>query len=139
LETDWRSLHEDDRASLTPEEQIAYDVFEWQTRIGLVGNTPAINAETVVRPLDHFTGLHVQYADFSSGKSIAPFKTVADYDNGLKRIDGFVLFLERAIERMREGMKTGVVQPKLVVRNVIGQLDELIKQGVDNSPFYQPI
>jgi uncharacterized protein (DUF885 family) len=40
---------------------------------------------------------------------------------------------------MREGMKTGVTQPKLVVRNMIGQLDDLLKQGVDKSPFYQPI
>src|SRR6185295_8376377 len=132
-------VHEIDRASLSPEEQIAYDVFVYQTRLALEGNTAAMNALTVVRPLDHMNGLHVQYADFSSGSSIAPFKTVADYDNGLTRIDGFVTFLDRCIERMREGMRTHVVHPKLVVRNMIGQLDDLIKQGVDKSPFYQPI
>ncbi len=139
FETDWRRIHEIDRVSLTPEEQIAYDVFVWQTKLSLEGNTAAMNALTVVRPLDHMNGLHVQYADISSGSSIAPFKTVADYDNGLKRIDGFITFLDRCIERMREGMKTGVTQPKLVVRNMIVQLDDLLKQGVDNSPFYQPI
>ena len=36
-------------------------------------------------------------------------------------------------------MKTGVTQPKLVVNNVIAQLDAMIAMGVDKSPFYQPI
>ena len=56
-ETDWRRLHEIDRASLSPEEQIAYDVFEWQTKLSLEGNTPSIVAATIVRPIDHFTGV----------------------------------------------------------------------------------
>ena len=37
-------------------------------------------------------GLHVQYADISSGNSFAPYKTVKDYDDGLKRIDGFIVY-----------------------------------------------
>ena len=138
-ETDWRRLHEIDRASLSPEEQIAYDVFEWQTKLSLEGNTPSIVAATIVRPIDHFTGVHMQFAAISTGDSIAPFKTVKDYDDGLSRIDGFVVFMDKAIVRMREGMKTGVAQPKLVVNNVIAQLDAMIAMGVDKSPFYQPI
>jgi uncharacterized protein (DUF885 family) len=138
-EIDWRRLHEVDRASLTPEEQVAYDVFEYQTRIAIEGNTPALIAAQVTRPLDHMNGLHVQYADISSGNSFAPYKTVKDYDDGLKRIDGFILYLDRCIDRMREGMRTGVVQPKLVVRNMIVQLDDMLKQGIEKSPFYNPI
>ncbi len=70
---------------------------------------------------------------------MAPFKTVADYDNNLKRLAGFDKFLDESIVRFRQGMKSGVVQPKLVVENVIGQLDGLIAQGVTGSVFYKPV
>ncbi|MCE9521863.1 MAG: DUF885 domain-containing protein, partial [Alphaproteobacteria bacterium] len=136
---DWRRLHEIDRASLGPQDQIAYDVFDYQTRSTREALSPELVALTVVRPLNHLNGTHVKYPDFSSGKSAAQFKTVADFDNGLKRIDGFVQYLDRAIDRMREGLKSGVVETKLTVRLMLPQLEELIAQGVDKSPFYQPV
>ena len=136
---DWRRLHDIDRATLTPQDQIAYDVFEYQTRQARESLAPEIVALTIVRPLNHLNGLHVQYPDVSSGKSAAQFKTVEDYDNGLKRIDGFVHYLDRSIERMREGLKFRVVETKLTVRLMIPQLEELIAQGVEKSPFWQPV
>src|SRR3712207_9581404 len=41
--------------------------------------------------------------------------------------------------RFREGMASGVTQPKLVVNNVIGQLDTMLEQGVEGSTFYLPV
>src|SRR3546814_11700583 len=83
--------------------------------------------------------MHICCPDLSSGEGAAPYKTVADYDHGLSRIDGFVAFLDAAAVRMREGAARGVTQPRLVVENMIGQLDTLIAQGVDKSTFYGPI
>jgi uncharacterized protein (DUF885 family) len=128
-----------DRAALSANDQISYDVFKWQRTTDLRGLQPDILAATVVRPIDHFNGLHLFYADLASGEGIAPFKTVADYDNNLKRLVGFDKFLDEAIVRFRQGMQSGVVQPKLVVNNVIGQLDGLIAQGVTGSVFYKPV
>lgn len=138
-ETDLERLYEIDRKALPAQDQVAYDVFEYQTKQTLAGLTPEMVALGVVRPLNHLNGFHVQYPDVSSGKSAARFQTVEDYDNGLKRMQGFVVHLDRAIERMREGMKTGVVESKLTIRLMVPQLDELIAQGIDKSPFYQPI
>jgi uncharacterized protein (DUF885 family) len=128
-----------DRAGLTQQDHLAYDVFEYQTLQNQKGLAPDFVALTVVRPLNHLNGLHIQYPDISSGKSAARFQTLADYDNGLKRIDGFVRYLDRSIERMRQGIKSRVVESKLTVRLMIPQLDELIGQGVDKSPFWLPV
>jgi len=49
------------------------------------------------------------------------------------------VLLDRAIGRFREGMASGVVQPKLVVRNVIEQLTLQLAQGVEGSTFYGPV
>lgn len=128
-----------DRASLSTTDQIAHDVFKWQTEITLRGFQPDMLALTAVRPIDHFYGFHTFYPDLASGAGAAPFKTLADYENNLKRHREFVTLLDRSIDRFRQGMKTGVVQPKLVVNNVIDQLNLQIAQGVEESTYYGPV
>ena len=128
-----------DRKSLSPQDQIAYDVFAYQNLMAREGLKKLYVDLTVVRPINHFNGLHAQYQDINSGKSAAPYKTVKDYDNGLSRMDGFVTFLDRCIARMKQGVRSGVVETKLTTRQMIKQFDDLIAQGVDNSPFWQPI
>jgi len=134
-EEDHRRLQAIDRKSLSPQDQIAYDVFAYQNMMAREGLKSAYVDLTVVRPINHFNGLHAQYQDMNSGKSAAPYKTVKDYDNGLSRMDGFVTFLDRCIGRMKQGVSSGVVETKLTTRQMIKQFDDLIAQGVENSPF----
>lgn len=138
-QSDLRRLRAIDRARLSGQDQIAYDVFGYQTLQAQRALAPEFVTLTITRPLDHLNGLHIQYPDMNSGKSVARFETVEDYENGLKRMQGFVVFLDRAIGRMREGTRTHVVETKLTVRNMMAQLDQLIGQGVEKSPFWQPI
>jgi uncharacterized protein (DUF885 family) len=138
-EDELSALAKIDRASLSDDDQISYDVFKWQRTTDLRGLQPDIIAATAPRPIDHFFGIHLAYADLASGEGAAPFKTVADYDNNLSRLTGFEGFLDAAIARFRQGMATGVVQPKLVVNNVIEQLNNLIDQGATGSVFYKPV
>ena len=136
---DLRRLATIDRAALNPTDKIAYDVFKWQTETNLRGLQPDMLALVAVRPIDHFFGFHTFYPDLASGQGAAPFKTVLDYDNNLKRHREYIVLLDGAIGRFREGMKTGVVQPKLVINNVIDQLNLQIAQGVEGSTFYGPV
>lgn len=128
-----------DRARLSPTDQIAYDVFKWQDSLQLRSNSPEILALTAVRPIDHFYGFHTFYPDLASGEGAAPFKTVKDHEDNIKRHHQYAVLIDRAIGRFREGMASGVVQPKLVVRNVIDQLDLQLAQGVEGSTFYGPV
>jgi len=128
-----------DRSALTATEQLAYDVFRRDKQMALRGLEPQMLALTAVRPIDHFTGFHTGFADLSSGRGAAPFRTVEDYENSLRRTTGFVQQIDAAIARFREGMASGVVQPRLVVNNMIGQLDTMLEQGVDGSTFYLPV
>jgi uncharacterized protein (DUF885 family) len=138
-ENDLKRLNAIDRAQLNPTDQIAYDVFKWQTEIGLRSLQPDLLALVAVRPIDHFNGFHTFYPDMASGQGAAPFKAVLDYDNNLKRHREYIILIDRAIGRFREGMKSGVVQPKLVINNVIDQLNLQIAQGVEGSTFYGPV
>jgi len=138
-ETELRQLAAIDRSGLSETDQLAYDVFEWQTEMQLRGLQPDMLALTAVRPLDHFFGFHTFYPDLASGQGVAPFKTLADYENNLKRHHQYAEAIDKVIGRFREGMASGVVQPKLVVRNMIDQLDLQLKQGVEGSTFYGPV
>ncbi|MFL6855957.1 MAG: DUF885 domain-containing protein [Sphingomicrobium sp.] len=138
-EADLAALHAIDRASLNETDQLAYDVFEFSTKDTLKGYEPQYLNVTKVRPLNHFSGFHTFYPSFSSGAGGAPFKTVTDYENALKRHAGYVVLLDRAIGRFKEGEAAGVFETKMTIKNVIEQFDTQLKQPIEESPFYQPI
>lgn len=127
------------RSALSPDNAIYYDVFKYETEQAIRFASEPLASITERLSIEHFYGIHNMFPDLSSGQSFAPYKTVKDYENGLKRMDEFVGVMDRAIAKMREGMTTGHVQPQVVVDNVIGQLDTILKQGVENSPYYMPI
>ncbi|GGE85871.1 DUF885 domain-containing protein [Sphingomonas prati] len=138
-ESDLAALNRIDRKLLSPEDQLSYDVFRYQTETTLKGFAPALLKAQVERPIDHMSGFQTLVPDVSSGDGAAPFKTVKDYDDNLKRLAGYIVYLQRAQGRMEQGMADGIVNPKLVMRNVVAQLDALVAQGLEGSTFYKPV
>ena len=136
---DLSALHAIDRATLNSTDQLAYDVFEYSTKDSIEGLSPELLSLSTPRPLNHFFGLQAYYPTFASGKGAAPFTTVADYDNNLKRHAGYVEWIDRAIGRFRQGEASGVVETKMTIRNVIEQLDNQLGQKIEDSAFYGPV
>jgi uncharacterized protein (DUF885 family) len=136
---DLAALARIDRSALNADERVAFDVFQWQRGMDLRGLEGDLFAASVVRPVDHFNGYHTFFSELSSGEGIAPFKTVKDYENGLARVDDFVRLTDEAISRMEQGLAAGVVQPRLVMANVLEQLDAMLAEGVEGSSFYRPV
>jgi uncharacterized protein (DUF885 family) len=129
---DLSGLRKIDRAKLNAQNKIAYDVFEWKTQ-------DRLEDLTAVRPINHFSGLHTFYPTFASGKGAAPFETLVDYENNLKRHRDYIRYLDGAIAQFRKGMATGVVDTRLTTTNMIQQLDNLLAQKIEESPYYQPV
>ena len=138
-ESDLTALHVIPRDQLEATDQLAYDVFEYTTKDTLRGYQPDILNLTKVRPLNHFYGIHTFYPTFASGKGGAPFNTVQDYENNLKRHKDFVVYIDRAIGRFKEGQVAGVVETKMTVRNMIEQLDGQLKMKPEDSPYFGPV
>ena len=136
---DLAALMKIDRAKLTPVNQLAYDVFRFNAETDLKSFTPEMVRVGRLLPIDHFSGFQTFYPDIASGEGAAPFNTVLDYENNLKRNAQYAAVLDRAVALFREGIKANVTQPKLVVENMIGQFDNLIAQGVEGSVFYGPV
>jgi uncharacterized protein (DUF885 family) len=123
---------------LNATDRIAYDVFMRNQKDALKGLSKPYFDLSVVRPINHFFGFHTFYPGFASGQGAAPFKTITDYENNLKRHKEFVILMDRSIGLFRKGMKSGVVETKMTINNVIDQLDTQLKQSVEESPYFGP-
>jgi uncharacterized protein (DUF885 family) len=138
-ESELAALGEIDREKLSASDKIAYDVFKYNKEQALKGFEKDILDGSIVRPVNHFSGFHTFYPDFASGKGAAPFKTLKNYEDNLKRHKQFVVLGDRSIERFRQGMASGVVETKLTISNVIEQLATQIGQGLEETPFMAPV
>jgi uncharacterized protein (DUF885 family) len=114
-------------------------VYLLQQNDALKGLSKELMDLTVVRPINHFFGFHTFYPSFASGTGAAPFKTLADYENNLKRHKQFIVLMDRSIGRFREGQASGVVETKLTINNVIEQLNTQLAQKTEDSPYYGPV
>ena len=96
-EHDLAALHAIPRAQLAASDQLAYDVFEFQTKDTLRGLQPDLLPLQEALPMNHFFGIHTEYPTLSSGQGGAPYATVADYENSLKRNRDFAANIDEAI------------------------------------------
>ncbi|WP_411291022.1 DUF885 domain-containing protein [Sphingorhabdus sp.] len=138
-EANLENLKTIDRDRLNATDKIAYDVFKLNQTEALKGYSKEIMDLNVVRPLNHFFGYHTFYPTFASGQGAAPFKTVEDYDNNLKRHKEFILLMDRSIDRFRQGMASGVFETKMTIANVVDQLNTQLAQKTEESPYYGPV
>ena len=102
-EHDLAALHAIPRGALSPTDQLAYDVFDFQTRDALRGLQPDLLTLTEALPMNHFFGLHTQYPTIASGQRGAPYASVLDYENSLKRNRDFSANIDQAIAQWRKG------------------------------------
>ncbi|MFN1835718.1 DUF885 domain-containing protein [Balneola sp. MJW-20] len=137
-----------DTNGLSQEQAISREVLLWdlQAKIDGLDQTPAVIASPIyglpmfdLMPLTQFLSMHLYMGQLGSGTNAQPFETVEDYDNWLTRMDGYFVFLETARERMDEGIEKGYVWPKILTERMIGQLEPLITDPLEEHLFYQPI
>src|SRR5690242_12873107 len=138
-EHDLAALHAIPRDQLSEVDRLAYDTFEWQTKDVLRNFSPELLPVVEALPMNHFYGLQTSYPTLESGQGGAPFNTVADYENGLKRNRDFVRNLDTAIAQWRKGESEGIVDTKLTVRNMIEQINTQLAQKPEESPYWGPI
>ena len=82
-------------------------------------------------PIDQMWSKNLDFNQLASGTNAQPFKTVKDYNDWLKRVDGYLLWLATAQEQMKSGITSGYVLPKSLIKKVIPQFETLAEGKVD--------
>lgn len=124
-----------DKASLSTDDQLSYDLLSYESEIALEGLT--FNDD--LTPISQTFSMPLMMAMFGSGTASQPFKTVKDYDNWLKRIDGFVAWCDTAIVNMKKGIRQQYVLPKALALKVVPQLASFDHGPVEEHLYYKPI
>ena len=89
-------------------------------------------------PINQMWTLQLTIGQYAAGLSAQPFKTVKDYNNWLKRIDDYLIWLETAEERMKQGIKNEIVLPKCLIKKVIPQLKTILNPNLNQNLFFSP-
>lgn len=124
-----------DEKQLSERDKLSLQIF----RYDLTTNLAAMEFPTYLTPMSQMFGFHILFSLLGSGSSAHPFKSVKDYDDFLKRINGFVAQTDTAIANMRMGMVQNYMQPKVVIGKVLPQLKAMLVDDVTKSVFYKPV
>jgi uncharacterized protein (DUF885 family) len=128
-----------DRSRLSSERQLSYDIFTRAKQEEIAWLQPDIRRLTAVRPFTHFGGLHVEFPTLMSGDGAKAYASVADYRKALALNAAFAKVLDNAVGQFRKGKASGVVESRLTVAIMIAQIDALLAQPIEQSPFYSPV
>ncbi len=127
-----------DRDALDPVGRLAHDVFAYRLAEDLDEFDSGRSEIARLTPLDPSFGPQVEFPDAASGAG-ARFVTVQDYENGLTRLGDFAAYLGNVIVCLKQGLARGYVQPRIVVQNVLAEVDVMLALAPRDTPFFKPV
>lgn len=132
-----KQLNNVDYNNLSDDDKVIYDALDFSLKDKIEVYT--YHPEYI--PFTQFTGLPLIFPLLGSSEGNQPFKTTQDYDNWLKRMEKFPLWMEAAKSNFREGMANKIVLPQKLVVKMIPQMraEEIITSDLEKNIFYGPI
>ena len=124
-----------DREALSRQDQLSYDMFRLDREMSL----EADRFPWHLQPINQFRSALNSFVQLGSGTSIHPFKTVENYDDWLSRVEGFTAYADQAIVNMKEGIREGVVQPRVLMDKSLPQVESQLVDSAEESGFWAPI
>ena len=120
-----------DRAKISADQQVNYDIYGWQLRDGL--------AEAEFRmyliPITNRWGFHISFAELPKR---VPLKNVKDYENYIARLRQFNRYTDDHIELLRGGIKEKLTLPAVVLEGFREPIEAHIVEDVTQSKLYAP-
>ncbi|MCP4299414.1 MAG: DUF885 domain-containing protein [Gammaproteobacteria bacterium] len=124
-----------DREQLGYQDRLSYDLFKTNREQSLEGD----QFPSHLAPITQFGSITSFFVQLGSGASAHPFKTVKDYDDFLRRADQFAVNVDQVITNMREGMREGIVQPRILMAKLVPQLESQLVDDPKESSFFTPL
>jgi uncharacterized protein (DUF885 family) len=121
-----------DSTSLSEEEKNSYDIMAWEIAVG----KEMLQQNANLMPMHQFWGTHLTMGQYASAESAQPFKTEKDYQNFLKRMDAYTVWLDSAMVYMKKGIKEKVVIPRVLAEKIVPQFQDLLAPKVEDHLFY---
>lgn len=125
-----------DGSALTGQDFYTYEIFKTL----LNNNLESTEFPVELLPISQFVfSPHNIFIQLGAGLSAQPFNNAQDFENFVKRGEGFATWMEQAVINMRNGIERGVVLPKPVVESIIPQLKAQILDNPADSSLMGPL
>ncbi|GFD77803.1 hypothetical protein KUL118_06650 [Tenacibaculum sp. KUL118] len=82
-------------------------------------------------PLDTFDGLHSRFPEFMTNNH--PIESEDDIESYIARLDDSARYFDNVIKGVRLRESLGIVPPRIVIENVLGQLSKFIAPKVEDN------
>jgi len=120
-----------DRAALTEEDQLNYDLFRFELEARITQGD--------------FTTWRIPFlADYGFYSSIMslpdsmPLRTVQDYENYIARLNDVPRYMAEQIANMRQGLAEGFTQPKVILGRVIPVVASQLHDNAIETDYFTP-
>ncbi len=125
-----RELGRMERDKLSTEDKLNFDLFTYD----LKRQVAAFEQGTHLLAINQRDG--IQLADDYA--TSLRFETKQDYIDWLKRLQTFGKFMDQTIALLREGIRRGIIQPRVIVGRVPAQVEKQLVDAPTKSPFFKP-
>src|SRR5207249_7129148 len=104
-------LEKIDRARLSPDDQLNYDLALRDARLDVEGQ----RFPDELLALNQLGGVHSMLAELAQ---VVPRRSVADFEHFLARIDAFPRAVDADLTLLRRGLERGVTPPQVTLAHV---------------------
>ncbi|MFQ5745973.1 MAG: DUF885 family protein [Gemmatimonadota bacterium] len=126
-----RRLRAIDRTALDAADRVNYDIFGRLNSDGIA----EMEFRTFLMPITNRSGFHISFPQLGDR---VPLGSVADYENYIARLRAFRRWAGEYIGLMREGIREGLVLPRVVLEGWEGSVDPHIVEDPTESLLYAP-
>jgi len=120
-----------DRGALSARDRVSYDMLAR----GVKDELAELRFRTWRMPLNAEGSFH---SDFARLPSEAPLRTTRDYENYLARLRAFPAYARQHMDNLREGIRTGFVQPRVILQGFERTIAPHVVAEPDESVFWAP-
>lgn len=118
-----------DRNRLDPDSRLNYDLFKRQYETAV----EEYRFKSHLLPINQRDG--IQTADDIANQ--LRFTTVKDYEDWIARLNSFGKLMDQTIGLMREGLRTGIKHPRVIMERIPAQIEKQLV-APEKSGFYAP-
>ncbi len=119
------------RKNLNSEDALSYDLFLKEAMDSIEG----LIFPDELLPIQQMSGIQVDIPELLMS---APKNSKQDYLDMLSRLNSSPIAIEQVQKLMEEGLRKNIVQPKIIMLPIGQQIDDLLKEKIEESPLYLP-
>lgn len=126
-----QKLQQVDVKQLSEQDKINHAILSYR----LANDIDEYRYQAHLMPLTAESGFHTSLGFMPQRSS---FKTLADYQQYLQKLAAIPRYMQQQTEWMRQGLATGMTQPKAVLQGFEQSIISYVVQDPAQSVFYQP-